>query len=82
MTSKTKGNFNSGNKQVYKYNIVKKPSETIEPLSLLNSIKMNADSLNGRIEEYYYLIIKLDNKRTLHRLQFTIKDEEEIKVDE
>ena len=56
MTSKTKGNFNSGNKQVYKYNIVKKPSETIEPLSLLNSIKMNADSLNGRIEEYYHLI--------------------------
>ncbi len=82
MTSKTKGNFNSDNKQVYKYNIVKKPSKTIEPLSLLNSILINADSLNGRIEEYYYLVIKLDHKRTLHRLQFTIKDEEEVKVNE
>jgi len=85
MTSRTKDNFNSSNKQVYKYNIIKKPSEKLQPLALLNSIQINADSLNGKIDEYYHLSIKYNAKKTLHRIQFTIIDDEpqeEVKVDE
>ena len=84
MASRTKDIFNQSEKQVYKYNVVKKPTITINPLDILNSIQMNTDSLNGRIDEYYHLIIRLDAKRTLHRIQFTVNDiiEEEVKVDE
>ena len=85
MTSKTKDNFNESNKKVYKYNVVKKPSVKIIPLDILNSIQMGADSLNGKIDEIYYIEQKLDAKRTIHRFKFTIIDDEpqeEVKEDE
>ena len=72
MTSKTKSNFNQSNKQVYKYNIIKKPTEKFDHLTLLNSIKIDSNSLNGKIDEYYHIAIKFDRKRILHKYQFTI----------
>ena len=82
MTSKTKTTFNLNKKQVYKYNIVKIPTKKIDHLNILNSIQLNTTILNDRIDEYYYVEVKLDRKRTIHRFQFTIKEEEEVKVDE
>lgn len=74
MTSKTKSLFNKDNDQVYKYNIVKKPSEEINVLELLNSIQKGSETLNGKIKEYYHQKVLLDAKRTIHRIQFTINE--------
>ena len=74
MTSKTKAQFNQSNKEVYKYNILKKPTEKLNPLEILNSIQMNADSLNDKIDEYYHVKIPLDKSRALHRIKFTLKE--------
>lgn len=74
MTEKTKTTFNSAEKQVYKYNIVKNPKENINYITLLNSIQKNGDTLNGKIDEYYCVKIPLDTKRALHKIQFTINE--------
>ena len=74
MTSKTKAQFNQSNKEVYKYNFLRKPTENVNPLEMLNSIQKDADSLNDKIDEYYHVKIPLDHKRALHRIKFTINE--------
>ena len=74
MTEKTKDTFNLANKQVYKYNIVKKMNEKIDKMALLNSIQINADTLNGQIDEFYYISKRLSPRLTIHQFQFTINE--------
>jgi len=74
MTEKTKETFNIANKEVYKYNIVKKRNEKIDKMAVLNSIQINADSLNGKIDEFYYISKRLSPRITIHQFQFTINE--------
>ena len=74
MSKKTLKKFNLAKKQVYKYNIIRKPEKKLDVLELLNSIQMNDDSLNGKIDEYLHGKQNVDKKRLLHKIQFTINE--------
>jgi len=73
MISKTKDQFNLNNKQVYKYNIVKHKNIIINHEEILNNLNKNSNDLNGKIDEYFYYKIPLDN-RILHRFQFILNE--------
>ena len=80
MTEKTKDTFNLSDKTEYKYNFISSTA-SVNVLDKLNSLNINGTlSLNGLIDEYYFVIQRLgknrDNtSRILYKLHFTRTDE-------
>ena len=75
MTEKTKSTFNLSNKEFYKYRKVYKGRVSdVNHLETLNSIQLNSESLNGKIDEYYPKKIILGPGIFIMEYCFTIND--------
>lgn len=70
---KNKEDFNLSNKKIYKYNIILKSNDPFNPVEILDSINIDNEKIENKIEEFFYYIIKFDRKRYLYKFQFILK---------